>query len=119
MGRSLSGFAVLCLAFDAEVKLLELPFAVEATTGLGFPANSLFGIGLIELICLALYLIPRTAVAGAILWTGYLGGAVAAKVRLSSPLFSDTLFPIDIAALLWAGLWLRDRRVSALFEKTI
>jgi hypothetical protein len=113
-GRALSSLAVLFLTFDAGVKLLALPFAVDATTQLGFPASTLFGIGLIELFCLAAYLIPRTALIGAILWTGYLGGAISAKVRLGSPLFSDTLFPIYIAALLWGGLYLRDRRVRTL-----
>jgi hypothetical protein len=60
------------------------------------------------------YLIPRTAVLGAILWTGYLGGAIAIHLRVGNPLFSHTLFPIYVAAFLWAGLWLRDRRVRAL-----
>jgi hypothetical protein len=67
---------------------------------------------------LALYLIPRTAPIGAILWTGYLGGAIASHVRAGNPLFTHMLFPIYIAALLWAGLWLRDRRVGALWALT-
>jgi len=68
----------------------------------------------IELVCLALYLVPRTAVLGAVLWTGYLGGAVATHVRIGSPLFSHVLFPLYVAALLWVGLWLRDRSLQAL-----
>src|SRR4051794_13049509 len=113
-GRILSGFAVLFLAFDAAMKLLALPPAVEGTGQLGYPASTLLPIGILQLVCLALYLIPRTAPIGAILWTGYLGGAIATHVRVGSPLFTHTLFPIYVAALLWAGLWLRDRRVDAL-----
>jgi hypothetical protein len=114
-GRVLSGLAVLFLTFDAAIKLIALPPAVEATGQLGYPLSSLFSIGLIELACLIVYLIPRTAFVGAVLWTGYLGGAIASHLRLADPLFSHTLFPIYIAALLWVGLWLRDRRVNALF----
>lgn len=113
-GRCLSGFAALFLAFDVVAKLLVLPPVVEATTRLGFPAGTIVGIGLLQLVCLIAYLAPRTALIGAVLETGYLGGAVAANVRIGSPLFSHTLFPVYFAALLWAGLWLRDDRVDAL-----
>jgi hypothetical protein len=113
-GRVLSGLAVLFLAFDTAVKVLLLPPAVEATARLGYPASSLLVIGLLELACLVVYLVPRTAVAGAVLWTGFLGGAIATHLRLGDPLFSHTLFPIYVAALLWGGLWLRDGRVSAM-----
>ena len=117
-GRILSGLAVLFLAFDISLKLLQVPMAVEGTTQLGYPASSLFGIGVLQLICLIVYLIPRTAIIGAILWTGYLGGAIATHVRVGNPLFTHILFPIYVAAFLWAGLWLRDRRVGALFAPT-
>ncbi len=113
-GRVLSGLAVLFLTFDAGMKVLMLPAAVEGTTQLGYPADSLIIIGLIQLVCLAVYLIPRTAPIGAVLWTGYLGGAIATHLRVGNPLFTHTLFPIYVAAMLWAGLWLRDSRVSAL-----
>jgi len=113
-GRALSGLAVLFLTFDAALKLLELPMAVDATAALGYPVDVIQAIGLIEVVCLALYLMPRTAVLGAILWTGYLGGAVATHVRVGSPLVGQTLFPVYVATLLWAGLWLRDQRVRAL-----
>jgi hypothetical protein len=113
-GRILSGLAVLFVILDAGIKILGLPAAVEATTQLGYPASTVFGIGIVELLCLAVYLIPRTALIGAIVWTGYLGGAVASNVRAANPLFSHTLFPIYFAALLWIGLGLRDRRVDAL-----
>jgi hypothetical protein len=113
-GRILSGVAGLFLAFDAAMKVMALPPAVEGTVTLGYPAGVVVGIGIVQLVCLAAYLVPRTAVLGAVLWTGYLGGAIATHVRVGSPLFTHTLFPIYVAALLWAGLWLRDRRVDVL-----
>ena len=71
-------------------------------------------LGILQLVLLALYLVPRTALLGAVLWTGYLGGAVATHVRVGNPLVSHVLFPVYVAALLWGGLWLRDRRTRAL-----
>lgn len=113
LGRILSGLAVLFLLFDATVKLFKLPVAVEATTRLGYPESVMIPLGLIEVSCLIAYLVPRTSVLGAILWTGYLGGAVATQVRVGNPLFGQTLFPIYVAAFLWTGLWLRDQRLRA------
>jgi DoxX-like family len=115
VGRVLSGLAVLFLAFDAAMKVLQLPPALKATTELGYPPSAVLGIGLVQVACLVVYLVPRTAVLGAVLWTGYLGGAVASQVRVGNPLFSHVLFPIYVAALLWAGLWLRDARLPAVF----
>jgi hypothetical protein len=112
-GRTLSGLGVLFLLFDASVKVLGLPMVEEASAQLGLPASHMFGIGLLELACLAIYLIPSTSVLGAVLWTGYLGGAIATHVRVGSPLFSHTIFPIYVAAVLWLGLWLRDERLRA------
>ena len=106
-GRTLTAVAVLFLIFDATVKLLQLTPAVDATAQLGFKASVLVPLGIIEVLCLAAYLVPQTSVAGAILWTGYLGGAVAAQLRVGNPLFSNVLFPVYVAALLWGGLWLR------------
>lgn len=114
-GRVASGLVVAFLAFDAGMKLLGIPEAVEGTTQLGYPISVLFGLGLVQAACLALYLVPRTAVLGAVLWTGYLGGAIATHVRVENPLFSHVLFPIYVALLLWGGLWLRDARLRALF----
>jgi len=116
-GWGISGFVILFLIFDVTVKLLQLPVAVEATVKLGFPASTVLPIGLIGLVCLIFLVIPRTAVVGAVLWTGYLGGAVAANVRTEQPIFSATLFPIYFAVLLWGGLLLRDRRVSAIYAE--
>jgi len=113
-GRTLTALAVLFLIFDAAVKLLRLAPAVEATTALGFTASVLVPLGTLEVLCLAVYLVPRTSVLGAILWTGYLGGAVSAQLRAGNPLFSNVLFPVYIAVLLWGGLWLRNARLRAL-----
>ena len=113
-GRVLSGIAVLFLAWDAAMKLLMVQPVLETNAALGYSVGAIRPIGFIELACLALYVVPRTAVVGAVLWTGYLGGAIATHVRVDSPLLSHTLFPIYVAALLWGGLFLRDPRVRAL-----
>ena len=110
-GLVLSGVAVLFLTVDAVMKLLRVPAAVEGTVALGYPEHVIVPLGVLQVVCLALYLHPRTAVLGALLWAGYLGGAVATHVRVGNPLFSHVLFPIYVAALLWLGLWLRDRRL--------
>jgi hypothetical protein len=115
-GRCLSGLAVLFLTFDATVKVLQLPPAVQGTIELGYPISVTFGLGVLELALLLVYLLPRTAVMGAVLWTGYLGGAVATHVRIGNPLFSHVLFPIYVAALIWGGLWLRNHGVRALLS---
>jgi len=109
--RTLSGLAGLFLAFDAVLKLMLHPAAVETTAQLGFPPSVLPTLGALQLVCLVLYFVPRTAVLGAILWTGYLCGAVATHVRAGSPLFTHTLFPVWIGFLLWSGLALRNRRL--------
>ncbi len=104
----------LFLAFDTLLKILRLDAAVEGTTSLGYPADTVLVIGIIELVCLVLYLVPRTSVFGALLMTGYLGGAIATHVRISSPLLTHTFFPVYVALLLWGGLYLRDPRLRAL-----
>jgi hypothetical protein len=113
-GRVLSGIAVLFLLFDAVGKLMRPAAVIEGTAQLGWPVSVILPLGIIQVVCLIAYLVPRTSVLGAILWTGYLGGAIATHVRIGNPLFSHILFPVYIAALLWLGLWLRDRRVRAL-----
>ena len=112
-GRVISALAILFLAFDSIIKVLNMAPAIEATTQLGYPAGLVVGLGILELACLAIYTIPRTAVLGAILLTGYLGGALATQVRASSPLFS-IVFPIIIGALVWGGLFVREERLRAL-----
>jgi hypothetical protein len=110
----LTALAGVFLTFDTVIKLLRLPPAVEGTVALGYPEHTVAVIGAIELVCLVLYLVPQTAVLGAVLMTGYLGGAIATHVRVGSPLLSHTLFPIYVAAMLWGGLYLREPRLRAL-----
>jgi hypothetical protein len=105
---------VLFLLFDSVIKLLVIDPVVESFGQLGWPVSVSIGIGLIELVCLMLYVIPRTSVLGAVLLTGYLGGAIATHVRVGSPLFTHALFPIYIAAFLWGGLYLRETRPRVL-----
>lgn len=114
IGWGLTAFVGLFLAFDAIIKVLVLPIAVQATTELGYPASAIVWIGAIQLTALLLYLLPRTAVLGAVLLTGHLGGAIATHVRVGNPLFSHVLFPIYVALLLWGGLYLREPRLRAL-----
>ena len=116
-GRIVSGVISVLLALDAGLKLFMLGPAVEGTAQLGYLPHVVFPLGLIEGMSLVLYLIPRTSVLGAVLWTGYLGGAVATHVRLANPLFTHTLSPIYVAIMLWGGLWLRDRRLRNVFAK--
>jgi hypothetical protein len=114
LGYALSGLAALFLAFDTVTKILAVEQVVQATTQLGYPGSVVVTIGVVELICLTLYLVPETSVAGAILLVGYLGGAVATHVRVGNPLASHVLFPMYVAALLWGGLYLREPRLRAL-----
>jgi hypothetical protein len=111
--RAISGLAVLFLAFDGVIKLVKPAPVMEAFARLGLPEHTSVGIGLLLLTCTVLYAIPRTATLGAVLLTGYLGGAVAIHVRSGDPLF-PVLFPVIFGALVWGGLSLRDDRVSAL-----
>ena len=113
IGRVLSALAVLFLALDGVMKVLGMAPAVEATTQLGYPADRVAGLGVLLLVCLVVYVVPRTAVLGAILLTGYLGGAIATHVRAGEPLFS-VVFPLIMGALIWGGLFLREPRLRAL-----
>jgi hypothetical protein len=113
-GYVLTALVALFLAFDTIAKVLVLAPAVQGTLQLGYPAQSVRWIGIIQLICVVLYVVPRTAVVGALLLTGYLGGAVASQLRVGAPLLSHTLFPIYVAALLWGALYLRETRLRAL-----
>lgn len=113
-GRILTALPVLFLTFDSVIKLLKIAPVVESFTQLGYPVGLSRPIGVLELVCVAAYVIPRTSALGAILLTGFLGGAVATHLRLADPLFTHVLFPIYIGLLLWGGLVLRDRRLRAL-----
>lgn len=113
-GRILSGIVVLFLIFDSVTKLITIKPVVDGMRQLGYPVPLAPVIGAILLVCVVLYVFPRTAPLGAILLTGYLGGAVASQLRVGMPLLGYTLFPIYVAALAWGGLYLRDSRVRAL-----
>ena len=113
-GRALSGLAVAFLIFDSTGKLLEVQPVIDGTKQLGYSPDLVFGLGVTLISCVLAYLVPWTSVLGAVLLTGYLGGAVATHVRVGSPLVTHVLFPTYIAALLWGGLMLRDARLRAL-----
>jgi hypothetical protein len=112
-GRILSGLAVLFLTWDGVIKVMTLAPVVEGFARLGYPVTVAVGIGILELVCLATYVIPRTSVLGAVLLTGFLGGAIATHVRVQDPLLTHTFFPIYIGLLIWGGLLLRDDRLRA------
>jgi hypothetical protein len=114
-GRILTGlFVLFMLGASIAPKLLRLPIAEETMAQLGWPPGYAFMIGIIELACLVLYLVPRTSVFGAELMMGLLGGAIA-QIRAGSPLFSHVLFSVYLGLFMWGGLWLRDPRLRALF----
>jgi hypothetical protein len=112
-GRIISGLVVLFLLFDSITKVMKVRAVIEASAQLGYPVNAIVTIGIILFVCTAFYIIPQTAVLGAILLTGYLGGAVAANLRIGSAMF-NTFFPIVFAALAWTGIFLRESRLGAL-----
>ena len=113
IGRVISIVPALFLLIDGIMKLGKPAVVVEATVKLGYPENTIVGLGIVLVVCTILYLIPRTAVLGAILLTGYLGGAIATHVRVGDSLFS-IIFPLILGALLWGGLYLRNERLRAL-----
>ncbi|NMO15755.1 DoxX family protein [Pyxidicoccus fallax] len=110
-GRILSGIAVLFLTMDGVMKFVAPPEVLQGSEALGYAADRLPIMGTLVLTGVALYLIPRTSVLGAIFLTGFLGGAVATHVRVDNPLFSHVLFPTYVAAFIWGGLLLRDARL--------
>lgn len=110
-GRVLSGLVVLFLLMDGVMKLFKPEPVLKASAEIGWPDQIIVATGIVLLICTILYAVPRTAVLGAILLTGYLGGAVAVQWRIGHPLVGYTLVPIYLGILLWAGLYLRDPRV--------
>jgi hypothetical protein len=114
VGRVLSGLVVLFLIPDGIIKFVRPAPVVEAFEHLGWPLTLANMIGVLLLVCVALYALPRTSVLGAILLTGYLGGAVATHLRVGDPVFSHILFPTYLGVLLWLGLYLRDSRLRVL-----
>ena len=115
-GRVLSGVVVLFLLFDGAIKLLPLQVVTETMDKMGWGASDGLArsLGIITIACTVLYAVPPTSILGAILLTGYLGGAIASHVRIDSPLFSHTLFGLYLGLILWGGLWLRDPALRSL-----
>jgi len=114
MGNIVSGLLAAFLVMDGVMHLTRIAPVVEAFNRLGFPMRLATGLGILELVCVAIYVYPRTAVLGTILLTGYLGGAVAIHLRVGSSLFGETLFPTYIGIVLWGGLYLREARLRTL-----
>ena len=112
-GRVISGLVVLFMLFDGSSKVMKAQQVIDATVRIGFPVTTIVGIGITLLVCTVLYVIPNTSILGAILLTGYLGGATAAQVRAGSPI-SETVFPIIFGVLVWLGVYLREPRLRAL-----
>jgi hypothetical protein len=115
-GRGLSAIVVLFMLFDGIIKLVPLDIVLQTNAELGWPVSVglMRALGIIGLLATILYAVPRTSMLGAILLTGYFGGAVATHLRIGSPLFSHTLFGLYLGILAWGGLYLRDRRIRAL-----
>ena len=113
-GWGMTGLMIAFLIFDSVSKLILEQHVVEATTKIGYPLDVIRPLGIICLACTILYAIPRTSMLGAVLLTGYLGGAIASKVRIEDPVFSSVLFGLYFGILVWGGLYLRDERLRAL-----
>jgi hypothetical protein len=113
-GRIASGLVVAFMLFDAVIHLMKPAPVVEAFAKLGFPLRLAVPLGIIELVCILLYMVPRTSILGAILLTGYLGGAIAIQLPTGNSLFGEVLFPVYIGVILWGGIYLRDDRLRTL-----
>ena len=114
-GRILTALPVLFLLFDVVIHFMKPAVVVTGFEQLGWSASLSVPLAIVELVCLVLYLIPRTSVLGAVLLTGYLGGAVATNLRVGAPLFTNILFPVYVGLFLWGGLYLRDTGLRAVF----
>ncbi|KRR28585.1 DoxX family protein [Bradyrhizobium retamae] len=116
MGRILSGLVILFLMIDGAIKLVPWPVVTETMERMGYESSDALmrGLGAITIVCTVLYAIPPTSILGAILLTGYLGGAIASHVRIDSPLLTHTLFGLYLGLMLWGGLWLRDKNLRSL-----
>src|SRR3954466_4735547 len=114
-GRVLSGTVIVFLLFDGAIKLVPWPIVTETMEKMGYGSSDGLArsLGIITIVCTVLYAVPPTSILGAILLTGYLGGAIASHVRIGSPLFSHTLFGLYLGLMVWGGLWLRDRSLRS------
>jgi hypothetical protein len=116
LGRILSGLVIVFLLLDGAIKLVPWPVVTETLDRMGYGSSETLArsLGIITIVCTVLYSIPPTSILGAILLTGYLGGAMASHVRIGSPLFTHVLFGFYLALMVWGGLWLRDRNLRTL-----
>jgi hypothetical protein len=116
LGRVLSGLVILFLLFDGAIKLVPWPVVTETMDRIGYGSSETLArsLGFITVACTVLYAIPPTSILGAILLTGYLGGAMASHVRIGSPMLTHTLFGFYLGLMVWGGLWLRDGSLRAL-----
>ena len=114
VGRVLTALAVLFLGVDTAIKLVQLPVVGETLAELGYPSELGLTIGIVELVCLVLYAVPRTALLGAILLTAVFGGGIASHIRIASPLFTHILFGVYLGLFVWGGLYLRSARLRDL-----
>lgn len=112
--RGIGILAILFLTFDTVIHLLSPQEVIDASATLGLPAGLMPPLGIVQAVLLVLYTLPRTAVLGAVLWTGYLGGAVLVHVRVGNPPFTHVLFPVYVAVLLWFPLYVREPRLRGL-----
>jgi hypothetical protein len=113
-GRVVSGLVTAFLVFDGAIHLMKPAPVVEAFARMHLPLSLAVDLGILELFCLALYVIPRTSILGAVLLTGYLGGAVAIQTITSTSLFGEILFPVYLGVFVWGGIYLRDEHLRAL-----
>jgi hypothetical protein len=116
LGRITSGLVIVFLLFDGAIKLVPLPVVTETMDRMGYGSSETLArtLGIITIVCTVLYSVPPTSILGAILLTGYLGGAMASHLRIGSPLFTHTLFGFYLGLMLWGGLWLRDKNLQSL-----
>lgn len=114
-GRALFALAVLFMIFDVAIKLLDMQIVRDTMAQLGYAPDLGRTIGIIEAVCLILYIVPRTSILGAVLLTAVMGGAIATHIRVGDPLLSHILFGVYLGAALWGGIWLRDARLRAIF----
>ena len=113
-GRIVTALAVLFLIFDGAIKFTQIAPVVDSFNELGYPIRFAVVIGALELLCLMLYVTPRTSILGAVLLTAFLGGAVATHLRIDDPMLTHTLFPVYVGVMVWGGLFLRDARLRVL-----
>src|SRR5437773_9425257 len=118
LGRVLSGLVIVFMLFDGAIKLVPWPIVTETMDKMGYGSSETLArsLGIITIVCTVLYSVPPTSILGAILLTGYLGGAMASHVRIGSPLFTHTLFGLYLGLMVWGGLWLRDKDVRRLIS---